>query len=100
MLASRAELDIEKAAQSFATLGSEARLEVVKMLVRAGRKQGLTIGDIQSRTGMATLTLAHHLKFLKSAGLIEQEKTGRSVLNWATFERIAANGSLDRRIMQ
>lgn len=82
-------LDIEEAAQGFAAIGSEARLEVVRTLVRAGN-QGLTIGDIKSRTGMAASTLAHHLKILKSAGLIEQEKTGRSVINRAAFARLEA----------
>jgi DNA-binding transcriptional ArsR family regulator len=82
-------LDIEEAAQGFAAIGSEARLEVLGTLVRAG-DQGLTIGDIQSRTGMAASTLAHHLKFLKSAGLIEQEKSGRSVVNRANYPRLEA----------
>jgi DNA-binding transcriptional ArsR family regulator len=82
-------IDIEEAAQGFAAIGSEARLEVVRTLVRAGNK-GLTIGDIQSRTGMAASTLAHHLKFLKSAGLIEQERNGRSVVNRANYPRLEA----------
>ncbi|MBX2806741.1 MAG: metalloregulator ArsR/SmtB family transcription factor [Hyphomicrobiales bacterium] len=82
-------LEIEEAAQGFAAIGSEARLEVLGTLVRAG-DQGLTIGDIQSRTNMAASTLAHHLKFLKSAGLVEQEKLGRSVINRAAFPRLEA----------
>ncbi len=79
--------DFEEVAQGFAAMGSEARLQVVLTLVRAGRR-GLTIGEIQTRTGMAASTLAHHLKFLASAGLIEQEKTGRSVVNRANFSRL------------
>ena len=82
-------IEIEQAAQGFAAFGSEARLEVVRTLVRAGN-EGLTIGEIQCRTGMAASTLAHHLKFLKSAGLIEQEKTGRSVINRAAYPRLEA----------
>jgi ArsR family transcriptional regulator len=74
-------------AQGFAAMGSEARLQVVLTLVRAGRN-GLTIGEIQTRTGMAASTLAHHLRFLTSAGLIEQEKLGRSVVNRASFSRL------------
>ncbi|WP_321335079.1 metalloregulator ArsR/SmtB family transcription factor [Breoghania sp.] len=73
-------LSIEEAAQGFAAIGSQARLSVVLALVRAGRS-GLSVGDIQARTGMAASTLAHHLRFLASAGLIEQEKDGRSVIN-------------------
>lgn len=80
---------LEEAAQGFAALGSEARLQVVLTLVRAGQK-GLTVGDIQSRTGMAASTLAHHLRFLASAGLVLQEKDGRSVINRAAFDHLEA----------
>ncbi len=80
-------MDLEEVAQGFAALGSEARLQVVLTLVKAGRK-GLTVGDIQTRTGMAASTLAHHLKFLSSAGLVLQEKDGRSVVNRAAVDHL------------
>lgn len=78
---------LEEAAQGFAALGSEARLQVLLTLVRAGRS-GLSVGDIQTRTGMAASTLAHHLKFLSSAGLVLQEKDGRTVINRAHFDHL------------
>jgi hypothetical protein len=37
------------------------------------------------RTGIAAFTLAHHLKFLTSAGLIEQEMVSLAVINRACF---------------
>ncbi len=80
---------LEEVAQGFAALGSEARLQVLLTLVRAGRG-GLSVGEIQSRTGMAASTLAHHLKFLASAGLVLQEKDGRSVINRARFDHLEA----------
>jgi len=87
MVSRENEPDVEEVVQGFAAMGSEARLEVVLTLVRAGTN-GLTIGDIQSRTGMPASTLAHHLKFLASAGLIEQQKQGRSVINRPCFDRL------------
>lgn len=78
---------LEEAAQGFAALGSEARLQVLLVLVRAGSK-GLTVGDIQSRTTMPPSTLAHHLRFLTSAGLVSQEKEGRAVINKAAFDHL------------
>jgi DNA-binding transcriptional ArsR family regulator len=82
-------LDIERAAQGFAAVGSEARLQVLLTLVKAGSK-GLPVGDIQQRTGMAASTLSHHLRFLASAGLIQQEKTGRQVVSRAAFRHLEA----------
>ena len=78
-----------EAAQGFAAVGSEPRLEVLLALVRAG-EGGLTVGEVQERLGVPASTLAHHLRFLAAAGLIEQEKQGRAVLNRAAFERIEA----------
>jgi DNA-binding transcriptional ArsR family regulator len=80
-------LALEEAAQGFAAVGSEPRLEVLLALVRAGH-DGLTVGDIQERVGLPASTLAHHLKFLAAGGLIEQERDGRAVINRAAFEHI------------
>ena len=75
------------AAAGFAAMGSEARLQVLRVLIRAGQA-GLTVGALQDRTGMAPSTLAHHLKFLAGAGLIGQACDGRTVLNHADFDRL------------
>ncbi len=75
----------ETAAQGFAAMGSEARLQVLRVLVRAG-EPGLTVGDIQDRTGIAPSTLAHHLKFMAGAGLVSQQKVGRTTWNRAQFD--------------
>jgi len=85
-------MDIERAAQGFAAIGSEPRLEVLLALVKAG-PEGLTVGDIQARSGMAASTLAHHLRFLASGGLISQEKQGRSVINRAEFDHLEELGA-------
>ncbi|WP_171177508.1 helix-turn-helix transcriptional regulator [Ruegeria sp. HKCCD8929] len=77
----------ETAAAGFAAMGSEARLLVLKTLVRAG-EPGLSVGQIQERTGIAPSTLAHHLKFLAAGGLVEQEKAGRSTINRAQFDEL------------
>lgn len=78
----------EEAAQGFAAMGSEARLQVLRCLIRAGR-DGLMVGEIQRRSGIAPSTLAHHLKFLTGAGVVEQERNGRSTINRANFDQLA-----------
>lgn len=80
-------LAVEEAAQGFAAAGSEPRLEVLLALVRAG-PDGLNVGEIQDYVGLPASTLAHHLRFLAAGGLIEQERTGRLVVNRAAYERI------------
>lgn len=68
-----------KAASTFAALGSEQRLAVLRVLVRAG-EDGLRIGELGERSGVTGSTLTHHMKILTQAGLVRQEKQGRSIL--------------------
>lgn len=75
------------AAQGFAAMGSEHRLTVLRCLVRAG-EPGLTVGEIQKRTGIAPSTLAHHLRFLAAGGIVTQEKFGRRTVNRACFAEL------------
>ncbi|WP_420586009.1 ArsR/SmtB family transcription factor [Ruegeria sp.] len=77
----------EVAAAGFSAMGSEARLKVLKTLVRAGQA-GLTVGEIQERTGIAPSTLAHHLRFLAAGGVVEQEKVGRTTINRACYDEL------------
>lgn len=80
-------LSLEAAAQGFAAVGSESRLDVLMTLVRAG-PAGLSVGDIQESVGIPASTLAHHLRSLATGGLIEQERAGRAVINRAAYEQI------------
>lgn len=67
------------AAGAFAALGSEQRFTVLRTLVRAGL-EGLAIGVLGARSGIAGSTLTDHLKLLAAAGLVRQTKSGRSVI--------------------
>lgn len=80
-------LAVEEAAQGFAAVGSEPRLVVLRVLVRAGT-EGLTVGEIQERVALPASTLAHHLRFLAAGGLIEQERRGRAVVSRAAYRRL------------
>lgn len=73
------DLSLTKAASTFAALGSEQRLAVLRCLVRAGHS-GLPIGALGERTGVTGSTLTHHMKILAQAGLVTQEKQGRSII--------------------
>lgn len=70
---------LAQAASTFAALGSEQRLSVLRVLVRAG-PEGLRIGEIGARAGVTGSTLSHHLKILAQAGLLTQERQGRAII--------------------
>jgi ArsR family transcriptional regulator, arsenate/arsenite/antimonite-responsive transcriptional repressor len=71
-------MDIETAARRLAELGNLTRLQIVRLLVRAG-PEGLPIGELQSRLDVPASTLAFHLRGLVTAGLLYQQKEGRVV---------------------
>ncbi|RKF14085.1 transcriptional regulator [Roseovarius spongiae] len=71
--------ELARVASTFAALGSEQRLAVLNALVRAG-PEGLSIGDLGARAGVAGSTLTHHMKILSQAGLVRQERRGRSII--------------------
>ncbi|MEP3918172.1 helix-turn-helix domain-containing protein [Ascidiaceihabitans sp.] len=73
------DLDLAIAASSFAALGSEQRLGVLRVLVRAG-PDGLNIGTLGERSGVTGSTLTHHVKILAQAGLVKQARQGRSII--------------------
>lgn len=80
-------MDIVTATQGFSAMGSEPRMEVLRTLVKAG-EDGLLVGEIQQRTGIPASTLAHHLKFLAMAGLVQTDKKGRTITNRADFDHL------------
>lgn len=67
-------------ALALAALGHEKRIEVFRLLVRAG-DDGLNVGEISQHLDMAASTLAHHLKVLVDAGLVIQERRGRQIVS-------------------
>ena len=80
-------LGIAQTASAFAALGSEQRLTVLRVLVRAG-DEGLSIGELGARSGITGSTLTHHVKLLAQAGLVNQVKTGRVIRCAVSYARI------------
>jgi ArsR family transcriptional regulator len=76
-------------ARALAALGHEARLDVYRLLVRAG-DEGMIVGDIAAHTGLPLSTLAHHLRTLVAADLVVQERRGREVVSRADYAAMNA----------
>ena len=84
------QLDQTRAASTFAALGSEQRLAVLRVLVRAG-PEGLAIGELGARSGVSGSTLTHHMKILAAADLVKQVKDGRRIICiGAAYDRMQA----------
>jgi ArsR family transcriptional regulator len=68
----------------FSALGQEDRLEIFRLLVRAG-PQGNCVDEIKRRLKMPGSTLSHHLDALTRSGLLAARRSGRFIyyaVNW------------------
>ncbi len=83
---------ITRAATAFAALGSEARLSILRRLVRAG-SEGLPIGALGEDVGVTGSVPTHHVKHLVSAGLVEQRRDGRRILCSVVIAEVEALSS-------
>lgn len=71
-------MDLQNAAKCLSELGNPTRLAIFRLLVKAG-EPGLTVGGIQKHLEVPASTLSHHISHLVWAGLIVQERDGRTL---------------------
>ncbi|MBS0408739.1 MAG: helix-turn-helix transcriptional regulator [Proteobacteria bacterium] len=75
------------AVTALSALAHEGRLEVFRLLVRAG-PEGLAAGEIARRTGALPNTLSSNLSILAGAGLVSSRREGRSIIYAAAFDQM------------
>lgn len=81
-----------KNADAVAALGAlaqENRLDVFRLLVRAG-PEGMAAGTVATALDLAPNTLTFHFDRLRDAGLVTVRREGRSMIYTARFERMNA----------
>src|SRR5271165_1568475 len=76
---------------ALAALAQDNRLDVFRLLVRAGR-EGMPAGEIAEALGIAPNTLTFHFDRLRMAGLVTVRREGRSMIYAARFDTM--NGLL------
>ncbi len=72
-------MEIKKAVTALSSLAQESRLEIFRLLVKAGA-EGMPAGEIAERIKIPANTLSFHVKELANAGLVGARKVGRSVI--------------------
>ncbi|MEW6981246.1 ArsR/SmtB family transcription factor [Colwelliaceae bacterium 6471] len=82
-------MKLEKAAIQLAELGHVTRLEIYRILVKAGH-EGLPVSAIQSQLSVPGSTLSHHISRLVRAGLVSQVREGRVLRCNAQYQELNA----------
>lgn len=78
-------MDKRIALAALSALGQETRLEVFRLLVRAGT-EGIAAGEIASQLSAVPNTMSAHLKILSQARLARTERDGKSIRYFADME--------------
>ena len=82
-------MNIEKAASQLEALGNVTRLQIYRVLVRAG-EEGLPVGRLQEKLEIPGSTLSHHLKRLVDTGLVVQDRQATTLICTANYNHMNA----------
>jgi len=82
-------MEKQNAIAALAALAQETRLDIFRLLVRAGG-DGLPVGEVADALDLPSATLSFHLKELTSAGLLQFERVGRSRIYRPDFDAMSA----------
>jgi len=78
-------MDINAALSAFAALSQKTRLDVFRLLINAG-PVGMSAGDIGEALGVRQNTMSANLSVLLQAGLVRNEREGRSIRYFADLD--------------
>jgi DNA-binding transcriptional ArsR family regulator len=78
-------MEKEDALNALAALGQETRLDVFRLLVKAG-PDGLSAGAVSDALDVRANTLSTHLSVLSRSGLVSAERDGRSICYRANLD--------------
>jgi DNA-binding transcriptional ArsR family regulator len=80
-------METPSAVTALSALAHPGRLEVFRLLVRAG-PEGIAAGEIARATGSLANTMSTNLNVLAGAGLVTSRRDGRSIIYAAAFGRM------------
>lgn len=75
-------MDIENAVSVFSALSQQTRLEVLRLLLKAGH-EGMGAGEIAEALGVRQNTMSTNLNILQRSNLIRSVRFGRSIRYYA-----------------
>ena len=82
-------MEKSNAVAALAALAQDSRLDVYRLLVRAG-PGGLPAGQVAEKLKLAPNTLTFHFDRLRAAGLVTVQREGRSMIYAAQYDTMNA----------
>jgi ArsR family transcriptional regulator, arsenate/arsenite/antimonite-responsive transcriptional repressor len=82
-------MEISDVVAALAALAQDNRLEVYRLLVKAG-PDGMPAGSVATALDLAPNTLTFHFDRLRQAGLVTVRRAGRSMIYAARYDQMNA----------
>ena len=81
------DLDIDSLAKQLWALGDPVRLQILKILPSEPTCENIcNVSKIAERIGLSQPATSHHLRILRQAGLITNEKKCREMFYWVQLD--------------
>ena len=80
-------MDSNQVLTSFSALSQQTRLDVFRLLIKAG-SQGLLAGELGQTLAVKQNTMSANLTVLLNAGLVRNERNGRTIRYFANFDAL------------
>jgi DNA-binding transcriptional ArsR family regulator len=81
-------MDEHQALDAFGALSQETRLQIVRLLVKAG-PEGMRAGAVGEAVAASSSKVSFHLSHLERAGLIQSRREARSIIYSAAYPALA-----------
>ncbi|MEM8867482.1 MAG: metalloregulator ArsR/SmtB family transcription factor [Verrucomicrobiota bacterium] len=79
--------DLDSLAKQLWAIGDPVRLEILQMLpVEPMCEQACNVSTIAERIGLSQPAASHHLRILRQAGIIKNEKKCRDMIYWVDLD--------------
>lgn len=87
MASLKTQLDLDTLAKQLWAIGDPVRLEILRILpTEPTCENACNVSKIAARIGLSQPTTSHHLRILRQAGIITNEKKCRDVIYWIDLE--------------
>jgi ArsR family transcriptional regulator len=83
MISQKTHLDVDTLAKQLWAIGDPVRLEILRILPSEPTcENACNVSKIAQRIGLSQPTTSHHLRILRQAGIIVNEKKCRDMIYW------------------
>ena len=100
MIHAETDLDLDQLARQLWAIGDPVRLEILKILpTEPNCEKVCNVSMVAERIGLSQPATSHHLRILRQAGIIKNQKMCRDMIYWIDLEASSTIGDSLREVL-